>query len=349
MLIPTALIAFLWLGWFAVWATRKLNRKRLKWKKRRQTQELVRKADHIFALTELTGKTMVIHRGLPGYWVMAVQSDFQARLGERGKSAIGKPDFERIERTLEWWLRRETYMMAFSGSALLSFHRGHMDSTEDDRDFMPVTYNVKQVTTTLQALDAYYTYLGLPSSLDEARKRKSEVVRAAEPTPLPPRESREYEITPANKIDHIVEYVEDGDPRTFSDMFYGDFDDEFVMWVDHRESDDDIVKMCERVLKTNALDAWFDDETLDLIVEYRGIRHRIEYPNDFADRDTSIIALHKIVQPEFELRYCTASDGSDGAAILPLRADEWQKLEARCGEKLHRFFEPIDDSFSKFG
>ena len=179
--------------------------------------------------------------------------------------------------------------------------------------------------------------------------RQADAVRAPEPTPLLPREPREYEVTPANKIDHIVEYVEDGDPRTFDDMFYGDLDHEFVMWVDHRESDDDIVKMCERVLKTGELDGWFDNDTLDLVVNYRGVLHRIEYPNDFADRDTSIAGLNKIIQPEFELRYCTASDGNDTAAILPLRHEEWRLLEARCGEKLHLYFEPIDDSFRKFG
>ncbi len=179
--------------------------------------------------------------------------------------------------------------------------------------------------------------------------RQADVVRALDPSPLPPREPREYNITPANKIDHIVEYVEDGDPRTFDDMFYGDFDYQFVMWLDHRESDDDIVKMCERVLKTGELDGWFDDDTLDLVVDYRGVQHRIEYPKDFADRDTSIAGLNKIIQPEFELRYCTASAGSDTAAILPLKPAEWHALEARCGEKLHLYFEPIDNSFRKFG
>lgn len=349
MLIPAAAIALLWFAWFAVAMTRKIKRKRQRLTKRRPTAELERKADDIFALAELTGKTMIIHRGLPGYCVMVVRSDFQARLGERGKSAVGKPDFERIERVIEWWLPRDTYMIAFSGNEPLSFHKGHLDSAEDDSDFMAVTHNVQHATTTLKALDAFYAYLGLPSALGEARMRKAGVIYSVGSTPLPPREPREYEVTPANKIDNIVEYVEDGDPRTFDEMFYGDLDHEFVMWVDHRESDDDIVKMCERVLKTGALDGWFDDDTLDLVVDYRGVQHRIEYPNDFADRDTSIAGLNKIIQPEFELRYCTASAESDTAAILPLRHEEWQALEARCGEKLHLYFEPIDDSFRQFG
>ncbi len=349
MLIPTALIAFLWLVWLSVRTVHKIKQKRRKLKNRRETQELVSKADEIFALAELTDRQMVIHRGLPGYCIMIVRPDFQSRLAERGKSAVGKPAFEKIERTLEWWLPRETYMMAFSGGDLLSFHKGHLDTLEDGGDFMAVTNDLRHATTTLKALDAFYTYLGLPSSLGEARMRKAGVIYSVGSTPLPQREPREYEVTPANKIDHIVEYVEDGDPRTFDDMFYGDFDYEFVMWVDHRESDDDIVKMCERVLNTGELDGWFDNDTLDLIVDYRGVQHRIEYPNDFADRDTSIVGLNKIIQPEFELRYCTASAGSDTAAILPLKPEEWHALEARCGEKLRLYFEPIDDSFHKFG
>ena len=349
MLIPTALIALLWLAWVAVWMKRKLKRKRQKLERRRETREFVRQADEISALAELTDKKMIIHRGLPAYCVMIVHSDFQAGLAERGKSAIGKPDFERIERAIEWWLPRETYMLAFSGSDLLSFHKGHLDSLEDGGDFMAVTHDVGHATTTLKALNAYYSYLDLPSSLDEARIPKSDVVRVPEPISLPPRESREYDVTPANKIDHIVEYVEDGDPRTFDDMFYGDFDDEFVMWVDHRESDDDIIKMCERVLNTGELDVRVDNDTLDLIVDYCGVEHTIEYPDGWVNRDTTISALNNIIQPEFELRYCTASGGNDIAAILPLKREEWHALEVRCGDTLDRYFEPIADGFNKFG
>ena len=348
MLIPTAVIAFLWLARLVVWTKRKLQCKKQQFRRSGETRELVRQADEIFALAELTDRKMVIHRGLPGYCIMIVHADFQAGLAERGKSAIGKPDFERIDRALEWWLPRETYMLAFSGTDLLSFHKGHLDLLEDGGDFMAVTHDVRHATATLKALNAYHSYLDLPSSLDEARMPRADAVSVPEQIALPPREPRGYDVTHANKIDHIVEYVEDGDPRTFDEMFYGNFDDEFIMLVDHRESDDDIIKMCERVLNTGELDVRVDDDTLDLIVDYRGIRHRIEYPDGWVSRDTAISGLNKIIQPEYELRYCTASDGSDTAAILPLKREEWHALEARCGETLYRYFEPIDEGFSKF-
>lgn len=349
MLIPVGVILILYLAWLAVSLSRKRKANKRKREDMTAAMKLVQQADEIFELARLTDKSMTIHRGLPGYCILMVRADFQAGLAERGKSTSGVPEFERIDRALEWWMPRETGMIAFSGNALSSFHKGHLDAPDMDTDLMPVTRDVADVGKLLQLFDLWYEYLELPDSLEKARNRDVPTLSAEVANELPSRLTRAYDINPANKMQHIFEYVEDGDPRTFDDMFYGDFEHDFVMWVDHRESDDDIVNMCERVLKTGELEGAFDDQTPDLIITYRGVEHRIAYPNEFADRDTTMIGLNKLLQPEFELRYCNASDGNDTAAFLPLKRDEWKSLELRFGERLQNYFEPVGPGFSKFG
>jgi len=349
MLIPIGFILILYLTWLAVWLWRNFKAKKPKRDHMAASARLVHQADEIFELAKTTDKVMVIHRGLPGYCLLTVHADFQSRLAERGKSRSGGPEFRLIDRALEWQMPRETGMIAFSGHAVSSFHKGHLDAPHMDCDLMPITRDVDEVARLLQAFDIWYEYLELPEALDKARSRYQVAPIIEVEQPLPPRESREYDINPANKMDHIIEYIEDGDPRTFDDMFYGDFDHEFVLWVDHGESDDDIVTKCERILQTGELKGWFDDDSLDLVISYRGVEHRVNYPNDYADRDTTLVALSKVVRPEFELRYCKASDGSDTAAFLPLPRAEWQALEARFGERLERYFKVVDAGFSKFG
>lgn len=349
MLIPAGFILLLWLAWLAVKIVRNRKAKIRRRENRESSSRIIGQVNDILEWASLTGKDMVIHRGLPGYCILMVHADFQARLAERGKIQSGHPEFERIDRALEWWMPRETGMIALAGDGLCSFHKGHLDDPDIDSDLMPVTHSVDDVARLLQALNVWYDYLELPGSLDKARHRKAAAPVAEVVQPLPPRAERVFDINPANKMDHIIEYIEDGDPRTFDDMFYGDFDHAFVLWVDHGESDDDIVTHCERILKTGELKGWFDDDSLDLIISYRGDEHRVKYPNGYADRDTTMIGLSKVLRPAFELRYCKASDGSDTAAFLPLPCAEWQALEARFGERLNHYFEVVDADFSKFG
>ncbi|WP_228277599.1 hypothetical protein [Acinetobacter dispersus] len=44
----------------------------------------------------------------------------------------------------------------------------------------------------------------------------------------------------------------------------------------------------------------------------------IPYQGEGADRDTTLKALNQILQPDYEIRFCMASDGSDTLAFLPL-------------------------------
>jgi hypothetical protein len=306
--------------------------------------ELRQKAADICEFAVLADKSFVLR----GVVMMAVYPDFKARLAERGKFATGNPEFEEITSMVAWYIARRWYAISLSPRRI-GFHAIDNNTAESDFDLMPYTSRKDDADMIVAALNDSHSHLGLPEALVEARKPEP-VAPPFEMAPRsPPHQTREYHITQSNKVAHIAEYVEDGDFRTFFDMFDGDFEHEFVLWVDHREDDENIPNLCELILQTGNLDAcWAGKGALDLIILFRGVVHRIRYPNGFADRDTSIIALNKILQPEFELRYCTASDGSDTAAFLPLTRKEWLALEMRFDDRLDRLFKKVRDDFAQF-
>jgi hypothetical protein len=331
--------------WLVPWTRRHFRlRKRNEMHPNIET-ELRQKAADICEFAVIADKSFVLR----GRVMMVVYPDFKARLIERGKSADGKRDFEEITSMAAWYIARRWYAISLSPRRI-GFHAVDNDTAKSDFDLMPHTPRKDDADMIVAALYDSHSYLGLPEALVDARKPKPAPPPFEMTPPSPPHQTREYDITPSNKMTHIAEYLEDGDPRIFDDMFYGDFEQKFVLWVDHREDDEDIPKMCERILRTGDLDAWWaDNDTPDLIIFFRGVEHRVVYPNDYADRYTSIIALSKILHPEYELRYCTASDGSDTAAFLPLTSEEWHALEGRFADGLERLFKPVDDNFTQFG
>jgi hypothetical protein len=114
-----------------------------------------------------------------------------------------------------------------------------------------------------------------------------------------------------------------------------------VCWVDWREEDDAVVEYCEKRLQTGQLSATMEDtpEGLELQITFQGTLHR----DKIVDRDRTIIFLNGIIQPNYEIRFCKASDGSDTLAFLPLTATEWKQLETQYGtDVINRCFEKIN-------
>ena len=328
----------------------RLGRKTLRLRKlqeKRATSEAPyrQKIGEICDLAVLTDRMVTIHRGLPGYTTMTVYPDFLAHMAARGKTAADKPDFAQVQRSLHWWIAPRWYGVTLAPNRL-GFHAMDKDDPTADPDLMPVTHKQDDVRIIADMIHQFHQYLGLPDALFDARKPKIVAPSISQSQ----HQSQHYDITPTNKWQYIMQYVESGDYRDFFDMFDAEYDQPVMLWIDHREDDEDIAKNCESILKTGDLDSWWaDDDTLDLIIRFRGTHHRIVYPNDYADRDTTIIALNRIIQPDYELRYCTASDGGDTGAFLPATRAEWDKLEKRFPRGVGRLFEPIDNHFKKMG
>jgi len=63
---------------------------------------------------------------------------------------------------------------------------------------------------------------------------------------------------------------------------------------------------------------------------------------DPADKHRALLALGRVLAPDFELRLAADSLGADTLAFAGLSTDEWRALERDYGEALSRAFHPIE-------
>ncbi|AJA68136.1 hypothetical protein HX045_10480 [Myroides odoratimimus] len=139
-----------------------------------------------------------------------------------------------------------------------------------------------------------------------------------------------------DKITLLEKYFETGLYEDFHSL-----QSDLVIWVDWSEYDDAIVEYIETCLQTGHLSASIEDlpnEQLQLKVNYDNKIHT----HIIVDRDNTIIWLNSILQPEYEIRFCKISDGSDTLAFLPLTREHWRQLETIYTlEKIEEHFEAI--------
>ena len=119
-------------------------------------------------------------------------------------------------------------------------------------------------------------------------------------------------------------------------------DDTTVFWVDWREGEGDIVRYCEAVLQTGSLSAEqvraATPRGSDLFISYNGKRIRAPLINGPEDRHIALCALNQVLAPDYEVRFCIPSNGSDTLAFVPLSSAKWAELEQRCGAAVSRHF-----------
>lgn len=134
--------------------------------------------------------------------------------------------------------------------------------------------------------------------------------------------------------------------KYFETELYEDFhslQSDLVIWVDWREYDDVIVDYIEKCLQTGHLNATIEDmpnDELQLKVQY----DNKVYTHLIVDRDDTIIWLNQILQPDYEIRFCKISDGSDTLAFLPLTREHWRQLETIYTlEQIEKHFERINN------
>lgn len=113
-------------------------------------------------------------------------------------------------------------------------------------------------------------------------------------------------------------------------------DETTVFWVDWRQGDETIVEDCEAVLRTGVLSSERvevdTDDGYEVHIVYRGRRHKVPLTYSGRDRHITICSLNDVLRPDFEVRFCIDSNGSDTLAFLPLPATEWAALEGRYGD-----------------
>ncbi|AXB78652.1 hypothetical protein TQ38_018730 [Novosphingobium sp. P6W] len=144
----------------------------------------------------------------------------------------------------------------------------------------------------------------------------------------------------------IRHYIAHADPHYLFDVLGGPDTDDIVLWVDRGEEDDEIVKKCAALLSLPSLSARFDDMALE--ITRGGVLTRIDYDGGDADRDETLAALAGVLRPDFELRYCTDSQGNSDAAFLPLPRADWEMLEREYPAEVARLFTPVSATLKIF-
>ncbi len=191
----------------------------------------------------------------------------------------------------------------------------------------PPTTNPDHIQLIDRIFLAWYQHLQLPQSLHTAPDR----------------------IT-SNAFEMVKRYLSEGSTVAFHKTFSGTYD--AVMWVDWREEDDAIIRYCEDILQTGRLSATvkevFENPGFELIIEYGEMKRKVPYRSSGADRDTTLVTLNDVIQPDYEIRFCKASAGSDTLAFLPLAAAQWKELEKKYGAMVLKHFSKVSKSTAFF-
>ena len=142
------------------------------------------------------------------------------------------------------------------------------------------------------------------------------------------------------KLETIESYIENPTVDFYSDVFDGRYD--IVMVVDWREEDDEIVQYCENILETGHLSAELEDADnqlgFTLTIHYGEKSLLIPYVGDGADRDTTLLALSEILQPDYEIRWCKVSEGNDTLEFIPLPKILWHRLDMKYAGQMDELF-----------
>ena len=153
------------------------------------------------------------------------------------------------------------------------------------------------------------------------------------------------------KIELIENYIKDPSNNDFYDTFSNRYD--IIMVVDWREMDEDIISYCEKIINTKSLSVELDDcdnkQGFTLTIYYKDKSLIVPCQGDGADRDTTLLALNEILQPDYEIRFCVESNGSDTLVFMPLPKLLWQQLEDKYPDQVAKLFEKLTSSSEFFG
>jgi hypothetical protein len=140
-------------------------------------------------------------------------------------------------------------------------------------------------------------------------------------------------------LDLITRVIQSPTDATIEELL----DDETtVFWVDWREYDSEIIGMCESIIQTGSLSAEeidADNEAgFDLFIRYQDRRVQVPLEIGEQDRHITLVTLNETLNPDFEVRYCIDSHGSDTAALIPLPCQVWKELEQQHGDAVAKRF-----------
>lgn len=89
---------------------------------------------------------------------------------------------------------------------------------------------------------------------------------------------------------------------------------------------------------TGALVEVDSEQGFEVCLQYRDRRIQIPLTYSVADRHITLCTLNQRLAPEFEVRICVNSDGSDTLAFLSLPCEQWAAFEQQYSEAVRKRF-----------
>ena len=128
--------------------------------------------------------------------------------------------------------------------------------------------------------------------------------------------------------------------ESYIENYINDLEDEIlenrsdiVMTIDWREDDSEIIQYCENILKTGILSSKLEESNnmqgFTISISYADKSLIIPYQGTGADRNTTLLSLNEIIQPDYEIRFCNHSDGQDTLQFIPLPREIWNQLDLK--------------------
>ncbi len=124
--------------------------------------------------------------------------------------------------------------------------------------------------------------------------------------------------------------------------------DDLLVWIDHREEEDAIVRaISERLDAQDALEAeWRDD---GLWVRYHGQQHRLPLTGSALDRYVVISSVAALIADRYAVFFDESSRGDDTHGLLVVSKTDLAFLDEQTRQVLARDFSPLELGLDYFG
>ena len=152
------------------------------------------------------------------------------------------------------------------------------------------------------------------------------------------------------KLDAVRDFLSSPSAATVADFLD---DESTVFWVDWRQEDETIAESCELTLNTGVLGGEIIENTNDgsdyhVEIIYNAKRERVPLTFSTADRHLTLLTINRILNPDYEIRFCIDSNGGDTLGFVALSSGDWTSLHAQFGDLIDKHFYRIAETPNLF-
>jgi len=130
-------------------------------------------------------------------------------------------------------------------------------------------------------------------------------------------------------------------------------DESVVFWIDWRQEDETIADSCELVLNTGSLGGEMIDNTDDdcpyhVEITYNSKRERVPLTFSESDRHLTLLAINRVLHPDYEIRLCISASDGDTLGFVALPTTDWNALHIQFDGLVDKHFYRISKTPNLF-